>query len=128
MLKVAPFQISNCQSLMAAGQALDSGGKQRVQLFQHTNASRFLLLPLECVKCLTSCLLLHVEHLPPSLETHSSNEKQGKDDKQILVGLRVWRRCCRAENEIRRRKMSTLAIFNGKEDGGSRLECAAKQF
>jgi hypothetical protein len=75
--------ISTCQSLKLAGVAIDAIEKQLVHLFYHSNASGFLLNPLENRKCNTSHRLLYLQsynlHLrKPERATCSNNRKQGK--------------------------------------------------
>ncbi len=99
-------------------------GRWVVQLFYHTNTSGFLLLPLESGQCThTSHLPILPGRLPLLLGTGESYtwtigpRNVNRDSvKEILIGqIRKW------QVEIRRRLMSTLAIFQGKRENGEHL-------
>jgi hypothetical protein len=86
-----PTSNLNCQFTTMMVVALDVLGTMPVELFHHTNIGRFLMLLLESGKCVTG----HIHKLRTQLHwksesaIHSTNRKQGKLDKQILIGSRM---------------------------------------
>jgi hypothetical protein len=76
--------------MMAAGEAIVVIERQLVQLFHHNNIGRFLLLPLECGKCNTSCFPITSRASPATIRAPRSNNKKQKGEKQIIIGHRVF--------------------------------------
>jgi hypothetical protein len=60
-----------------------------MQLFNHANTGRFLLLPLEGQRRTLAIFLVYLEFLLPTMEirkaTHSTNRKQGKAEQILFV-------------------------------------------